>query len=211
MGWFTIQQSVATWLPFYAYDSDSGDPRTGITFDEVVVSYKKSTDLTFSAKALLVTDFRENGVGVYELKFSVAELDTLGSFLYVVNSNGALSPPAIKQYVGQGFIQTTAVYTPGTITLDTNVLTGNLLTLSGAALENAAVSARVLEIPAILGVSPTQGGVSTELITARTDVGGFFALELIQGAIVDISIPLINYRRTLTVPTNPTDILFDLP
>ncbi len=206
-----VVQGTPTWLPFIATNINTGAPRTGILFNQVDVSYKKSSQATFNLKTLLITDFRENGAGVYEILFSNTELNVLGSFLYVVNGNGALPTPNIRQFVGQAFVVTSSAYTPGTISLDTNIITGNLIDLHGDPLPGAAVSARVLSAPTILGVTPNIGGVGVDIFSAKTDEAGFFALEILQGAVVDVTIPRVNYRRTLTVPANPTDNLFNIP
>lgn len=213
MSCIKILQGTPTWLPFIAADVGTGDPRTGILFNQIDVSFKKATDPTFSLKALTgpPTDFRENGNGVYEILFSGSDLAVLGSFLYAVNGNGALPSPAIRQFVGQAFVESASTFTPGTIALTTNLLTGNLVDLHGNALVGEAISAKVLSAPTILGANPNIGGVGMDLVSAKTDQSGFFALELIQGAVVDITIPVINYRRTLTVPANSTDLLFTLP
>jgi hypothetical protein len=211
VSYISILQGTATWLPFIATDANTGTPRTGITYDQVDVSYKKSNQSSFQVKTLLSTDFRENGSGVYEIYFSSSEVNTVGSFLYVVNSNSVLPLPPIKQAIGQAAVETSSSYTPGTISLDTNVLTGNLVDLQGNPLIGESASARLLQAPAILGIDPNIGGVGTQIISAKTDQSGFFALELVQGSVVDIVIPAINYRRTLTVPSNPTDKLFEIP
>jgi hypothetical protein len=157
------------------------------------------------------SDFRENGNGVYEILFSAAEVDTAGTFIYVVNGNGALPSPTIRQYLGQALVETAANYTPGSISVSTNVLTGNLVGVNGDALVGESVSARVMSSPNIIGTYPNIGGISTDIVTAQTDGSGFFALEVIQGAVIDVVIPAVNYRRTLTVPANSTDLLFDIP
>jgi hypothetical protein len=213
MSCIRVLQGTATWLPVIAANVGTGDPRTGILFNQVDVSYKKATDLTFTLKTLAgpPVDFRENGNGIYEVLFSSLELGVLGSFFYVVNGNGILPVPAIRQFVGQAFVESSSTFTPGTISLLTNVITGNLVNLQGQAMIGKAVSARVLSAPTILGITPNVGGVGVDIISAKTDSGGFFAIELVQGAVVDISIPTINYRRTLTVPINSTDKLFDIP
>lgn len=212
MSCIEVVQGQATRLPFIAADVDTGDPRTGITFNEIDVSYKKSSQTSFNLKVMTAGDFVENGNGVYEITFSTTELDTLGSFLYVVNGNGSLASPAIRQFIGQAFIVTSSAYTPGTVALSTNVITGNLVDLNGSALIGESISARVLEAPSIQGsVSPNLAGIATDIVSAQTDSAGFFALELIQGAVVDITIPIVNYRRTLTVPSNSSDVLFDIP
>jgi len=211
MSYIEILQGTPTWLPFLAADVGTGDPRVGILYNQVDVSFKKSTDPTFTLKLLSGADFRENGNGFYEILFSAPELAVLGTFLYVVNGNGALPSPAIRQSVGQAFVESSSTYTPGTISLATNVITGNLVDLKGQALIGESISARVLSAPAIMGITPNRGGICSGIISAKTDQGGFFALEILQGSIVDIVIPVINYRRTLTVPANASDNLFDIP
>lgn len=212
MSYIQILQGTPTWLPFLAADINTGNPRTGILYNQVTVALKKSTDAAFIAKILAGgTDFRENGNGFYEVLFSAPELSVLGTFLYVVNSNGALPAPAIRQAVGQAFVEPSSSYTPGTITLPTNIITGNLIDLKGQPLIGEAVSARVLSAPSILGTSPNIGGIGTDMVVTKTDSGGFFALELLRNATVDVVIPVINYRRTLKVPNNATDKLFDIP
>jgi len=208
-----ILQGTPTWLTVIAADSGTGDPRTGITFNQLDVAFKKATDVSFSLKTLTgpPTDFRENGNGVYEVLFDASDLAVVGSFLYVVNSNGALPSPAIRQFIGQAYVESSTSYTPGTIALSTNVITGNLIDLHGDALVGESVSARVVAMPTIQGTSPNIGGIGVDIVSAQTDASGFFALELVQGALVDIVIPVVNYRRTLTVPSNSSDTLFLIP
>lgn len=211
MSVITVEQATPTWLPYVATDVGTGSPRTGVTFNQIDVVFKKATDTSFAAKALTAPEFREIGLGVYEILFSAADLSVLGSFIYAINSNGALPAPVLKQFVGQAFVQSAAGFVPGQITLPTNILTGNLVDLMGAALVGEAISARVISAPTILGNVPNLGGIGTGQVSAITDAGGFFALEIVQAAVVDITIPVVNYRRTLTVPANATDVLFDIP
>lgn len=208
-----ILQGTPTWLTFIAVDSGTGDPRPGITFNQIDVAFKKSTDTSFILKPLVgpPTDFRESGNGVYEILFETSELSVLGTFLYVINSNGALPAPTLRQFIGQAYVESSSVFTPGSISLNTNVLTGNLIDLRGNPLVGEAISARVVAMPTIQGASPNIGGIGVDIISAKTDSVGFFALELVQGALVDIVIPVINYRRTLTVPSNSSDVLFSIP
>lgn len=211
MAYTAVLQGTPTWLPMIALDANTGSPRTGITFNQVDVSFKKSSQATFQAKVIGSGDFRENGSGVYEVLFSGSELNVIGTFLYIINSNNTLPLPAIRQVIGEAVIQSSSTYTPGTITLDTNILTGNLVDLRSDPMVGESVSARVLEAPAIIGVSPNRGGIGTQIISTKTDQSGFFALEVIRGSIIDVVIPSINYRRTLTVPNNASDRLFDIP
>jgi hypothetical protein len=134
----------------------------------------------------------------------------VGALLTVVNSNGLLVAPAIRQFIGQALVESATNYTPESVTLPTNVLTGNLVDTRGQPLINVGISARVVAMPQILGSGANIGAVSSDLISVHTDSSGFFALEVLQESVVDISISRINYRRTLTVPANSTDKLFSL-
>jgi hypothetical protein len=211
MSYISVLQGTATWLPFIASNANDGSPRTGITFNQVDISFKKSTQATFQLKVISGSDFRENGNGVYEILFSTSDLNTIGSFLYVVNGNGVLPLPSIKQFIGQAVVQSSSTFTPGTISLPTNLITGNLISLTGTPLIGESISARIMSAPTIIGTTPNIGGIASDIIATKTDSGGFFAIEILQRAVVDITIPVINYRRTLTVPANATDKLFDIP
>jgi len=199
-----VQQAVLAWLPFKAVNATDGAARAGITFDQITVTYKKASDRDFGSKSILVTDFRENGGGYYEIAFSAAELNTPGTLLYLV-SGGTLPAPAINPYLGK------AAVIPATVTLGMNALTGYLVDLNGQALVNESISARVLSAPALVGTTPNRGGIGSGLISAKSDQNGFFVLEIAQGAVVDVVISAVNYRRTLTVPASATSKLFEIP
>jgi len=72
------------------------------------------------------------------------------------------------------------------------------------------VSARILAQPTILHPQSEGMILSTGLVTALTDVDGFFTISLVAGAQVDVFIPASGYRRTLTVPASSVN-LFDIP
>jgi hypothetical protein len=202
-----IAQNTATWLPFFAQDANG--VVTGITYAQVIVSYKKAGGLALVSKTLSSTgSFREIGQGFYEISFTAAELNTLGTFAWIVSSNGLLATP-IKTDFQLGTIVPVTSYSDSRVSLPTNTLTGSLIDLSGKPLVGIAVSAKLLSLPEVLG-STTLAGVCTDLISVKSDTEGFFALEVLQGATVDISIPRINYRRSLVVPANTTDELFTL-
>ena len=206
-----IPQGTPTWLTVVASNDDTGIAREGITYDQVDVVFKKSTQVTFSSKIITAGEWRESGLGVYEVLFSNTDLNVLGSLIYVINSNILLPLPKIRQFIGLASVVSSASYIPNAVVLSTNALVGNLIDLHGNPLVNAVISARIIELPSILGSGTNKGGVSMDLVSARSDAGGFFALEVVQGSLVDITIPMIGYRRTLRVPANVSDILFDLP
>lgn len=76
----------------------------------------------------------------------------------------------------------------------------------GNALENVTVSARILASPFVL----SGAGLSSDLITAKTDSNGFFTLTVVRGTTLDVIIPAIGYRRTIVVPDQAEVNLFSI-
>lgn len=92
-----IKQSTETWLPcILVDDTDFKTPETGIAFGTPTVQYAKEGDGSLTTKTLDATNWDELGAGLYRIKFSTTELNTVGNFLFVVTSTGILP------YYGQG-------------------------------------------------------------------------------------------------------------
>lgn len=146
-------------------------------------------------------DFTDLGSGFYGIALSALYTDVLGSTYLRVSS--PLARPSLEVV----YITTSVASTPATITApDITTLTGTILDQDGTARANVAVSALTLSTPSIIGGV----GVTTSLITEKTDSDGTFTLSLLTGSQVDIIIPAMNYRRTLTVPTTSQN-LFEIP
>ena len=205
-----VIQGEPSWVPVIASDVNTGGARLGILDSQVDVVFKKNTQAAFQVKTIDVNNWRENGLGVYEILFLAGDLDITGSFLYVVTNNGTLPAPAIRQFIGQANVEESLAYVEGQVSFDSNILTGNLVDGRGAPLVDAAISARIVELPTVLGLPDSRAGVGLDLISARTNSAGFFALEVIQGSLIDVVIPIVGYRRTLRVPNNATNKLFEL-
>lgn len=70
---------------------DAADvPVIGLTFASVTVKYRKNGAPGFTTKALLAGEFIELGDGIYLVTFTAGELDTAGSFRYLVTGGLAL-------------------------------------------------------------------------------------------------------------------------
>lgn len=84
-----IQQNSESWLPYRAASGIVSTGTTGIsTLD--AVQYKKSDASVMTTKTITpVTDLRELGRGLYSIRFTTTELDTLGSFTYAVAKTGS--------------------------------------------------------------------------------------------------------------------------
>lgn len=86
-----VKQSTETHL--YAIlidDTDFKTPETGIAFGSATVKYAKEGDSAFTTKTLASGDWDEIGDGVYRIKFSATELNTVGAFVFEVFATGTL-------------------------------------------------------------------------------------------------------------------------
>ena len=145
-----------------------------------------------------VAVFEEIGNGLYTIDFFAAELDTLGSFTFIVD--GA----AIDQ--STNIVTILAVTeTPTTLSVQTCVITGHLKDAQGVPLVGTGVTARVIGLPSI---EQNQIAISNELVSVTTDVNGQFFLTLIRQADVELFIPIANYRRQFVVPNQANANLF---
>lgn len=200
-----LLQNTTGSLTIFLTLSTTGAPATGLTFADVSVDLKKEGEGSFTAKSLDALNFVEIGGGVYQINFTTADTDTLGTMY--VRTTGA----TINTSLNSAFIAASAPVNPTTpLTIETTNLFGYITDPQGNPVVGASVSARVLATPTI-GIAGSEGYVqSTSLVTAKTDNSGFFTITLVTGSQVDIFIGAANYRRTLQVPSSNTN-LFDIP
>jgi hypothetical protein len=145
--------------------------------------------------------FEEIGLGLYTINFFAAELDTLGSFTFVVDGSTIDQSTTIITIVA-------ATETPTIVSTQTCTITGHVFDLEGNAIPNAGVQARVIGLPSI---EQNQIAVSDDLVSTQTDSNGQFFLPLIRLADVELFIPLVNYRRQFVVPNSAeADVFTDL-
>lgn len=150
-------------------------------------------------------NFTSLGSGFYEVDLSASDTDTEGS-LYI-----RFTGPTIQTNLLSAFVQDAASPTPtATQPPPLTSLFGFIYNPSGEPVSGASVSARVLSQPTILHPDEEGMAVSRRLTTAKTGSDGFFNIDLIAGSQIDIFIPAVNYRRTLTVPATSTN-LFSIP
>ena len=90
--------------------------------------------------------------------------------------------------------------------LATCKLYGFVLDLAGVAVQNSSISARLLAVPS----ATNNAGLADTTISAKTDANGYFEFTVVQGATIDIVVPDIGYRRTISVPATTLAKLFEL-
>ena len=85
------------------------------------------------------------------------------------------------------------------------LVTGTICGVDGSAKEGAQVRATMKSTQLDQGGQVAGGaGVTSEVVSAITQADGTFALQLLQGATVDLEIPDINLRKEILVPALST-------
>ncbi len=195
----TAIQNTATQLLAIITDSDD-QPVTGLTYSDVGVQFAKAGEVVFTSKSLSESsDFVHVGNGVYLVQFSEDDVDTVGNFIYQVTSSGN------PQYIGTAYV-VAAEATIITATLDTCVLYDVIFGLDTNPAVGISVIAKLTGTPLV----QNSIGITRDGIVVKTDSNGQFYLTLPRGAVVSISIPAMNYSRTLTVPNSDSKRLFEL-
>jgi hypothetical protein len=144
--------------------------------------------------------------GTYLMLFTPDELDTLDLFTYTVVKSG--EGPLFDPF--QSTVDIIDAEPPGTKALSTSISTctieGWVVDISGNAVSNTSVYARLLGTPA------TGNGFISEdnVVSAKTDINGYFSITVIQGITVDFVIPSTGYRRTVVVPSSTSINLFEI-
>ena len=90
--------------------------------------------------------------------------------------------------------------------LATCKLYGFVVGLSGGAVANTGVSVKLLAVPSTM----SNAGIYDVIVSTKTDANGYFEINVLQQATVDVVIADIGYRRTVTVPSTTLAKLFEL-
>lgn len=192
-----VTQGVTTKLITNLVDSNDS-PKTGLVYTDVTCSYLKYGASSFVGKTLTALNFTEIGLGAYYIEFTSSELDTLKTFQWIV------SGASIKQ--APFFANIVAVSSPSTpVSVQTCAVFGYMQSLSGDPRVGSSVFARVLSSPQLQGNFLISNDT---YINTSTDLNGYFSLELLRGATVEIFIPDSNYRRQIRVPNSVSANLF---
>lgn len=86
-----IKRNIAKNLPVLFIDSsDFITGKTGVAFGDVTLKYKKEGDSAWTTFSLTTNDWIEIDDGVYEVVFTAAMLNTVGSFIYLAQTVDAI-------------------------------------------------------------------------------------------------------------------------
>lgn len=183
-------------------EAQAGGPATGLLSTSITVQMKKEGAASFSAFTLSGANFTDLSNGFYEIDVTSGNTDTLGN-LYFSITGATIVTQLVTTYVAVAGSITPSPAIPSTST--TNIY-GNIKDLTGTPTSGVSVSARILSMPSFVPSGSVNVGITTSLISTKTDSNGYFSLTLIEGAAVDITISGLNYRRTITVPASDSDL-----
>lgn len=198
-----LTQSTAGSLTVYI-ESSVGVPATGLTNTDLTADLRKQGEGSFTPFALTALNFAEYDNGFYSVALEDTDTDVLGNLelrLKGATTLWSLTTAYVSNIVAIPPVTTTAP--------STSTIFGFVYSPTGDPVSGASVGANVVAPPVILG-SADPVGITFASVTAKTSSSGYFSIVLVEGATVDIFIPSINYRRTLTVPSGNTN-LFTIP
>ncbi len=198
-----VQDSTGS-ITLYLELTADGSAATGLTFADITADLKKEGG-AFTPMVLDGVNFTETGGGFYQLDLAAADNDTLG------NSQVRVSGATIRTTLLSAFIAEVVPTSPTTTPAPPKTaIFGFIKDADGAPVNNATVSVKILSTPYINSAGDDGILITDGLIIAKTDVAGFFSIDLITGAIVEAFISSASYRKSFTVPVASTN-LFDLP
>jgi hypothetical protein len=192
-------QNQATSVVVYLELTATGLGATGLTFADVTCDIKKSGDSSFSTFTLSALNFTELDEGYYEVDLATTDTDDLGN-LYLRFSTSTTKPSLVVANVVAAPVAPSA---PAPVVIPTTAIEGYIYNLDGTARESITIAARILSQPTIV---PTGVALMPDVTVTATDEDGYFVLDLLTGAQVEVQIPALNYRRTITVPASPANL-----
>jgi hypothetical protein len=197
----SIIQSTATERNIYLTAADV--PALGVLPADVVCKYRKAGQTALTTKALSVSNWIEVGSGFYILKFTEAEMNTLGYFFYTLEGTD------FDNFLYDEFTIEPAVAAGGeVIEPDSCVVSGSFRTAGNKVPANARVTFRPVAFPTSAGTSIVSG----DTVVTYLDAYGNFSVSLLQGVTVILEVESTGLRHQITIPyTSEATLLSLLP
>lgn len=201
-----LLQNTPSSVVVYLELSTTGLPATSLAFGDVTVGLKKEggSFLPFPITALTWTNL---GSGFYQVAVTASDTNTLGS-LYFSFSGAAIKTALLVARVAAAV--TAPPTPPAPFTPTTTTIFGYVYDQLGVPKSDVSVSVRTITMPTIIHPTSESVLISEGFVTTRTDVTGFFTVDLLTGTQVEFLIPDANYRRVITVPSTSSN-LFAIP
>ena len=173
-------------------------PAVGLLPADVTVQFRKQGG-SLVAKAMDNTNFVSLGNGYYYIKWSAADMNTVGSFFFTIS--GLAFDTINSEFFIETLPQELVIIPP-----EICVISGNILDVGASPMRDMQVTFRVVNYPIQSGLSV----ISSDKVIARTDSQGNFSAQLIRGMTVVVEIERTGIRNQFIVPDAPTALLNDL-
>lgn len=173
-----------------------GVPVLGLTSSDITL-----TEMLPGTGAILGASLSEISNGFYTLELD-PDIFPLGRVEFLLST-----PTAAPQAISALIVSPAAVVpAPAYPIIDTTMLFGFVLDSLGAPIAGAKVAYKLMSSPTLVGGA----AIGNALKVSVTNASGYFSFDPLVGAMIEIIIPSIGFRRTLTVPTVSSNI-FTLP
>jgi hypothetical protein len=175
-----------------------GVPVTGVLYNQVTVKYRKLGIYALTTKIVASTDWVEIGNGLYVIKWSSSEMNTVGPFLFQIS--GAGFDPYLEEFDIEPY-PVSAIITPGTC-----IVTGNIVDLGAHPDQKQTIKFRNVKYPAAHSGAILSGA----FIYTMPDAFGAFSVSLIRGSTVVIEIEGAGLKQQFVVPDQDSANILDL-
>lgn len=178
-------------------EDDTG-PVTGLTKDDVTLRIRKKGE-EFEDKELDDENFSELESGLYLIVFSSSDMNTLGTFTYLIK--GATF----------NFNWSSFQVEPQPTTIENNAETctvsGNIVDLGGSPGTQIKIQFHIGPLPSVAGGTSL---ISADILTTFPDAFGNFSVNLIREKDVIVEIPQTGVKQQIHVPDQESANILDL-
>lgn len=171
-------------------------PRLGLRTEDVLCRLKRRGTPAWQMKILTPASWRECGHGVYTLDLDSEDVRDTDQLVVFLEAPAMVKPTFAPELLTFDVVPALPTGVPA---IPQTTLCGHVLTLGLAGKQKAQVTARVAQVPLVLGGA----GISNDVVAVETNEDGYFELTVVTGALVTVQIQAINYQRQFVVPSPP--------
>lgn len=170
--------------------------RPGLAPGDVDCLVLRQGHTTWARKELTSATWRDHSHGVYTLTLEPKEFDGSASVTVLLQGHPGLAPPILSVLEKHEVVEARK---SGIQPIPETILCGRVLTLAQTGKAKAAVVARVVQLPLVIGGA----AITNDPVSTETNDDGDFELRLITGAVVNVQIQAINFQKQFAVPPPP--------
>lgn len=176
-------------------DAESPKGRAGLKPGDVDCLLMRCGWTEWTRKELTPASWRDVGHGVYALTLEAKEFEGTDTLTLLLQGHPGVSPP-VRPVLRR--FDVVEAHKPG-IPIPETILVGRVLSLDQKGKAKAAVTARVAQLPLVIGGA----AICNDPITTETNEEGFFELRCVTGAVINVQIPALQFQKQFAVPPPP--------